>query len=219
MGYESRECGVVIAGLGDVHLRDDGVGVHAVYALQRHPMPGVAALNVGTRILDMVDSMCRERHVIAIDAVRGGSAPGTLYQFDPWEMGPAAGVVSGHALGLVEALLMLRQPDDGLPIVTVLGVEPEVVAYGKDLSLTLRRVLPRIVETVRCLAEIAAEHEGPLPKDTVPGVRRPLRQNLGLLVRADAALSTMDLTMAEMGRNGLWPGWRGTIGHDRYEQE
>ena len=72
---------VLIAGLGNLLLRDDGVGVHAVRSMGNDLPPGVLAVEVGTAVLDALHLFEEAEMVIAIDAMKAGGAPGTIYSF------------------------------------------------------------------------------------------------------------------------------------------
>ena len=140
----------VIAGLGNLLLQDDGVGVHAAQLLQRDAPAGVPVLDIGTAVLHGLDLLADAGRVIVLDAVCGGQPPGTLYQFAP-ETAPPAGTSSVHALGLLEAMRSLWPPSTPLPALTILGVEPAQMDYGTELSAPVRAALPRLVAAAQDL--------------------------------------------------------------------
>jgi hydrogenase maturation protease len=148
---------VLIAGLGNVLLRDDGVGVHAVRRLLRSPPPGALAVEVGTAVLDALHLFEEAERIIALDAVEAGGAPGTIYSLTWGEAEKAGGAVSLHEFGLLSALeLMARRPP---PEILILGVEPEVIEFGMELSPAVEGALPRLVREVRhrCGREVNGE--------------------------------------------------------------
>jgi hydrogenase maturation protease len=77
----SKPTRVLIAGVGNVLLSDDGVGVHAVRELQKNPMPGVTVAEIGTAIFHGLHFLENAEHVLVIDATKGGKPPGTVYVF------------------------------------------------------------------------------------------------------------------------------------------
>jgi hydrogenase maturation protease len=139
---------VLVAGVGNELLSDDGVGIHAVRELQREPMPGVTVVDIGTAILHGLPFLEEADRVLVIDAVRGGKAPGTIYRFEAREKLQGEAVHSIHALGLREAanLLLVGRP---VPPITVLGVEPETFKPGLTLSESVQAALPRLVSLAR----------------------------------------------------------------------
>ena len=139
---------LLIAGLGNELLSDDGVGVHALRELEQRPMPGVTTADVGTAVLHGLHFLETADRVLVIDAAKGGQPPGTVYLFDAAENAEARAVASVHAMGLREAarLLMTDRP---APRITVIGVEPETLAYGMSLSAPVRAALPGVVALAR----------------------------------------------------------------------
>lgn len=148
---------ILIAGLGNELLSDDGVGVHAVRELEQIPIPGVILADIGTAVLHGLHFLETADQVLAIDAARGGQPPGTIYLFDAAENAEALSVVSIHAMGLREAarFLMTGRP---APRITVIGVEPESLAYGMSLSIPVRAALPGVVALAR---ETIAQWQSP----------------------------------------------------------
>ncbi len=141
---------ILIAGLGNLLLRDDGVGVHAVQELQKAPQPGVRVVEVGTALLDALHLFEWADKILAIDAMRAGRSPGTLYSFGVSEVEDPP-QVSLHELGLLSALRFLTEGKR--PPVVILGVEPAVIDYGLDLSPEVQSALPALTQSVRKMVD------------------------------------------------------------------
>jgi hydrogenase maturation protease len=139
---------ILIVGVGNALLSDDGVGVHAVRELQREPLPGVTTVEVGTAILHGLSFLESAARVLVIDAAHGGQSPGTIYLFDAGDPPARHPGSSLHALGLREAARLLL-PKGSAPAITVLGVEPSSLDYGAELSTPVKRALPRVVALAR----------------------------------------------------------------------
>jgi hydrogenase maturation protease len=139
---------ILVAGVGNELLSDDGVGVHAIRELQREPMPGVTMVDIGTAILHGLPFVEEADRVLVIDAAMGGRPPGTIYLFEPRGSLWGGMAKSIHALGLREAanLLLVGKP---VPPITVLGVEPASFKHGLALSEPVRAALPRVVSLAR----------------------------------------------------------------------
>jgi len=124
-------------------LRDDGVGVHAVRALQQEVPRGVRAVEVGTAVLDALHLLEWADRVLAIDAMQAGGNPGTIYRFGVEDIADAAGKASLHEVDLLAALRFLTCSHR--PEIAVLGVEPETIDTGLALSASVQAALPRLV--------------------------------------------------------------------------
>jgi hydrogenase maturation protease len=144
----SRSPRILIAGLGNELLSDDGGGIHAARELEQPPLPGVTVADIGTAILHGLQFLEAADLALVIDAAKGGQPPGTIYLFDTVENAQAEAVSSIHAMSLREAarLLMAGKP---IPRITVLGVEPESLTYGMTLSAPVRAALPRVISLAR----------------------------------------------------------------------
>jgi hydrogenase maturation protease len=158
---------ILIAGLGNELLSDDGVGVHALRELQKQPVPGVTMVDLGTAILHGLPFLEAADRVLVIDAAKGGRPPGTVYLYEATEDTGTEPMTSIHAMGLREAARFLMAGQLAPPI-TVLGVEPESLGYGMSLSGPVRAALPSVV----CLARetVARWHQ------TIPHATRTAQQ-------------------------------------------
>ena len=139
---------ILVAALGNLLLRDDGVGVHVVRALAKAPAPGALVVEIGTAVLDSLHLLEWAGRVLVIDAVQAGGEPGTLYHFDIDCAAPSERQLSLHELSLVGALRFIADEKRPRPI-RVLGIEPETIDYGMDLTPRVADAVPRAVEAVR----------------------------------------------------------------------
>ena len=143
MGPSLKRPRILIAGLGNILLKDDGVGVHAVRELWQDPPPGALVVEVGTAVLDALHLFEWAEGILAIDAMRTGGSPGTIYSLGVKETAEPGPMASLHELSLLGALRFLP---DHRPAITILGVEPESIDYGLDLSPSLQTVMPKLVQ-------------------------------------------------------------------------
>ncbi|MHC4664467.1 MAG: hydrogenase maturation protease [Planctomycetota bacterium] len=150
MSFSSTHPNVAIVGLGNLLLSDDGVGIHAVRQLQKDPPEGVAVAEVGTAALRAQELLGQADIVIAIDAVEAHGRPGSVYRFDAKDaLRPRQ--ASLHDLGIIGVLRLL--PERSRPEVTILGVEPQIVDYGIELSPAVHAALPQVIEVACKIAE------------------------------------------------------------------
>jgi hydrogenase maturation protease len=142
-----QNCGIKIAilGLGNELLRDDGIGIHAIRALQKQKLKGVILAQIGTAALRAQLILVESDFVIAIDSIHYNSPPGTIYSFDAEDQ-RCDQLFSLHDLGIIGALKLL--PKQLQPKVTIIGIEPQIIGYGLELSETVKASLPKLIELV-----------------------------------------------------------------------
>jgi hydrogenase maturation protease len=137
-----------IVGIGNSLMRDEGVGVHVAQALTEAHLPsGVVVIDGGTDP-DVVYSLDGFDRVIVIDAMRGGERPGTVYRLGGDVEFEDAGRRACHDVGLLEILRAVRS-DGEVPEVVVVGIEPDEIDWGMELSPAVRASIPRVVEVVQ----------------------------------------------------------------------
>jgi len=137
-----------VVGVGNTLMRDDGVGVYVVRALERSGLPeGVDIVDAGTST-DAAFALAEADRVIVLDAARLDGAPGTVYRLTVTEASSCGcGVRSCHDVGLVETLRTVlggREPE-----IVIFGVEPEVVGWGIGLTPNVEAAVPRVIELVK----------------------------------------------------------------------
>ena len=156
----------VIVGVGTVLLKDEGIGVHVVRALQEmnlaSPNGEVEVVDGGTSP-SAFDTAEGADKLIIVDAARGGGEPGTVYRFAPDEVssGPKL-LYSLHDLGLLDSLRMMETVADPPRETVIIGVEPAEVDWGLELTPTLRG---KLTDLVRLVVEAQAESGGQSTND------------------------------------------------------
>jgi len=145
---------VLVIGIGNILLRDEGVGAHIIEQMQKIHLPDdVELVDGGTAGADLLDVLAERRKVIVIDAVQADCEPGTVLRFTADDLVHPEGVgVSLHELGLGEALTMTRQLGCAPEDVVVFGIQPKDIRCGLELSEEIAASVPKVIELV--LAEI-----------------------------------------------------------------
>jgi hydrogenase maturation protease len=143
---------ILVAGLGNSLLQDDGVGVHAVRELRRVGLQGALVVEVGIAVLSALHLFEWADKILAIDAMEAGGSPGTIYLSGIDDIEQGSRQTSLHELSLVSALRFLRKKRTAQ--IMVLGVEPETIGYGLDLTSTLRTALPEVVQEARTIVSL-----------------------------------------------------------------
>jgi hydrogenase maturation protease len=142
----------VIVGVGNVLLKDEGVGVHVARALQQmslaSPEGEVEVVDGGTSP-DAFDSAEGADKLIIVDAACGGGEPGAVYRFAPdWLSQEPKLLTSLHDLGLLDSLRMMESVGNPPRDTVIIGVEPAEVDWGLELTPIVRGKLPDVVRLV-----------------------------------------------------------------------
>jgi hydrogenase maturation protease len=144
----NRPTPLLILGLGNVLLGDDGLGPAAVARLhdQYRLPPDVRVLDGGTLGLALLPYVEDADAVILVDAVRGEGPPGTFVRLAGDDVGPAVATrLSPHQIGVSDVLDGARWLDRYPPHVVLLGLVPESIELGVGLSEPVATALPEFI--------------------------------------------------------------------------
>ncbi len=166
---------VLVAGIGNVFLGDDGFGVETVRALSAHPLPddvevvdfGVRGVHLAYQLLDGYDTL------LLVDATARGGEPGTLYLIEadgacgPLGVRPGGAVLDGHHMSPDAVLALLDTLCAGTGTTPprrtlVLGCEPACVEEGIGLSAPVTAAVP---EAVRMALDLIRDPSTTKPAD------------------------------------------------------
>ncbi|AOT71634.1 hydrogenase maturation protease [Geosporobacter ferrireducens] len=139
-----------VVGIGNILLKDDGVGIHILKHIEEAAWSNeVLLVDGGTCIFDLLDVFLKHEKVVIVDSVKGGHAPGTIYRLTPEELGNF--VKATTSLHDVQVLDLLQNVNHMgyFPKVMIIGIEPEEICFDLNLSKTIKRQLPRMIEILR----------------------------------------------------------------------
>jgi hydrogenase maturation protease len=140
-----------VLGIGNILLRDEGIGCHVVHALEGIPLPNVQIMDGGT-CPDVVQLLEDTDKLVIVDAVNGGGIPGQIYRFHLEDVTLEQKLfLSLHDMGLVDNLMLVRLRH-GIGETVIIGVEPREIEWGLELSPELQKKMPQIIGAV--LAEL-----------------------------------------------------------------
>jgi len=161
MSAACSRCQILVLGIGNILLRDEGVGVRVIEQMQKMRLPDdVELIDGGTAGADLLDVLAERRKVIVIDAVQADCEPGVVLRFSADDLTRPNGVgMSLHELGLGEALAMTRHLGCAPEDVVVFGIKPRDISCGLELSEEIAGTVSKVVELV--LAEIANARRHP----------------------------------------------------------
>jgi hydrogenase maturation protease len=148
---EAKRPRIVIVGLGNLLLRDDGVGIHLVRALGKGDSgcTNVEIIDGGTSS-DIVSLVEGADKLIIIDTVKGGDKPGTVYRFGIDGVNAYSATRSSvHQLGIADNLRLLELLGRGPKSTVIIGIEPETVDWGLELSREVQNKMAEIASLVR----------------------------------------------------------------------
>jgi hydrogenase maturation protease len=168
---------VLVAGIGNVFLGDDGFGVAVVDRLSRTELPGwVRVADYGIRGMDLAYELADYELVILVDAVPRGGAPGTVYVIEAAidELEPT---LDTHGMDPVKVLSLARELGKMPDRVIVVGAEPQSVlsADADEVVVELSEpVRAAVGEAVRSVESLLADL--PEPVHAEEDVGKPDRQ-------------------------------------------
>lgn len=145
---------VLVAGIGNLFLGDDGFGPEVVRRLaDSDDLPDqVRVVDYGIRGMHLAyDLLDGYQALVLVDALPGAGRPGelTVLEVGPDELG--SGEFDPHGMAPVAVLASVRQLGGTLPPTYLVGCQPASVAEGIGLSDTVAAAVPPATAAVRAL--------------------------------------------------------------------
>ena len=145
---------VLIMGIGNYLMGDEGVGVHVAQRLAKETLPeGVDVLDGGTGGFFLMEYFENYPVVILIDATLDDRPTGTIRVIEPRFAADFPRAMSTHDIGLrdlVEGLAILGK----MPKMYLFAVSIEMIQSQQiELSPELERVMPELLEQVKNMAQ------------------------------------------------------------------
>jgi hydrogenase maturation protease len=142
---------VLILGIGNYLMGDEGLGVHVVNQLKLEMEPGMAEIvDGGTAGFQLMEYLESYHHVIMIDATLDGKPAGTIQLIKPKFSKDFPSAMSTHDIGLkdlVEGLALLgRLPDIDLFIMSIEKVQPLTTELSPEIKGSLKELKNRVVK-------------------------------------------------------------------------
>jgi hydrogenase maturation protease len=141
---------IAVLGIGNILLKDDGVGVEVANRLAEMPWPdNVSIIDAGTAIMSLLDVFIKNEKIIVVDCLKGGHEPGTIYRLNPEQLG--AWQKESLSLHDVQVLDMMKMAAlfNSHPDVVIFGIEPHTLELNLGLSETMQERFHVLVEHVR----------------------------------------------------------------------
>ena len=153
---------MLIIGVGNLLLKDEGVGVQVARQLQKRALPPeVEVCDGGVGGIGLLDYFRRTSKLLLIDAAEMNLKPGAVVRFTPREVKDSGHRVkfSTHDVGLAEVLKLAEALGLCPEEVVIIGIQPKEIAWGEELSPAVQASLPGVVEMV--MKEISSNFIAP----------------------------------------------------------
>jgi hydrogenase maturation protease len=142
---------ILVLGVGNLLLSDEGVGVHVAQRLMKMQWPPeVQVVEGGTDGFGLVNVITEADRMILIDAVKGGGQPGSVYRFEIEDCPPYPDIfkTSVHQISILE-VINLSSLIGSNPRTTIIGIEPGCLEMGMELSSDVEAKVPQVIQMVK----------------------------------------------------------------------
>ncbi len=149
--FEDKSKKILVLGIGNYLMGDEGVGVHIVKKMEKMNLPDyVEVLDGGTGGFFLMPVFDEYGSVIMIDATMDGKPAGTIKIIKPRFASDYPNALSVHDVGLrdmIEALyLREKKPDVHLMTISVKGIQPMVVGLTPEVEKVVDDAIQQILE-------------------------------------------------------------------------
>ena len=153
---------VLVAGIGNIFLGDDGFGVEVVQRLAERELPdGTQVVDFGIRGMDLAYALHEDYDlVVFVDATPRGGEPGTVYLIEPDIEEDGVISLDTHGMDPVKVIRLSRALGTRPTRTLVVGCEPQVSpggGGGSQTHLYNDDMLMELSEPVRAAVEEAVK--------------------------------------------------------------
>ena len=162
---------ILVAGIGNIFLGDDGFGVEVAQRLARRKLPeGVRVADYGIRGFDLAAALADDPcHAILVDTCPRGEPPGTVYVVEPdlaelEQSDPEPSIMDAHTMNPLSVLRLARSMGAPLRHVLLVGCEPATLGPEEGhmgLSQPVERAVDQAVSIVESLVARLRTTDGP----------------------------------------------------------
>lgn len=153
---------ILILGVGNYLMGDEGVGVHTIQELHKLELPDyIDILDGGTGGFLLLNYFESYKTVIFVDATMDGKPEGTISQLRPKFASDFPSALSVHDVGLkdmIEAVYLLEKvPDIHLFTVTVNQLNPMTVNLNPNVKASIPELMHQILQLCEDLNSVNVE--------------------------------------------------------------
>lgn len=140
----------LILGIGNILLKDEGIGVHVANKLMGMPLPpDVEILDGGTMGIDLLFYIEGRKKVIVIDTVKAGEPPGTMYRFTDRDLSCKKDFLrTAHGIDFSDVVRTAQTMGTKPEEIVFIGIEPLDMNEGMELSTLIAERIPAVIELV-----------------------------------------------------------------------
>lgn len=140
----------LILGVGNLLLKDEGVGIHVIQALEKEELPsGIHLMDGGTGGFHLISWLEEYDRIIMIDATLDSNPPGTVRVIKPRYSSDFPPLMSAHEIGLkdmIEAMQLTgKMPETHLIVISVVDINE----VGMELSAEVEAAIPKVISIVK----------------------------------------------------------------------
>ena len=151
--YATAQADILVLGIGNMLMGDEGVGVRVVEELSRVPLPeNVRCLDGGTGSFLLLEPMQQARRVILIDATADGSPAGTVRYLTPRFSCDYPPTLTAHDIGLKDLLdafyLLGKTVDVHLFAISISPLQDLCIGLSPEISAAVPRVMQLVLNEV-----------------------------------------------------------------------
>ena len=141
---------ILILGIGNILLKDEGVGVHTIRKMMDMDLPSdIELMDGGTMGMNLLFYIEGRKKVIVIDTIIAGEPPGTIYRFTDENLAYNKPMLrSAHGVDFTDVIktskMLGTKPDD----IVFIGIEPESLDEGLEMTPTIEKRVPTLIKMV-----------------------------------------------------------------------
>ena len=143
---------ILILGIGNYLMGDEGVGVHLIHALSKEKLPeNVDIMDGGTGSFDLMPILARYPLVIFVDATMDFRPPGTIDVIYPKFAADFPTVLSAHDVGLKDMIDALEFKGELPKIILITISIKEMIPMTVELTEDIQKAIPEVVDKIHHL--------------------------------------------------------------------
>lgn len=140
---------ILVLGIGNYLMGDEGIGVHAIHALSKTKLPSyVDIIDGGTGSFDLMPILAQYSLAIFIDATMDSRSPGTIDVIYPKFAKDFPTVLSAHDVGLKDMIDALEFKGELPDIILITISIKEMNPMSIELTDPIKKSVPKIVDKV-----------------------------------------------------------------------
>lgn len=143
---------ISVVGIGNIIMQDEGFGVRCAEYLQKitdYP-DFVQIIDGGTLGMDLMPYIAGTKKLLLIDAMNIDAPVGSFHSFTGDELNAYfKDKISVHDLGVNDMLAVLKLTDNPVDEIIVMGVKPDVVSMGTELTSAIAEKIEPVAQKAK----------------------------------------------------------------------